>query len=475
MEYMHPDSSRKDAGKSRCRKEVWLTMKDSFDNAVTCPECGSEVPGRFRFCPECGSAMPEILPPPASPPPAEVPPPSPARVRVNPDRTEKSFREFNAVARKKRRKDGHSIIPLLLLFLILISSIGGGVYWFLRKAENTPWDSAIIEKPAKKTENGTVSQPPAPAVSPAPAAVQPGAVPPPLPAPPAAPSAPAATAVPAGEIPEITSPTRGIVLGSNVNYRGDHSLAGPVVGKVSAGNRVEVLESWSSNEAAEAVTLTDLNLTSGGKTVKIPRGKGVHIVGTSETAGKVKITLPEDKAKTVYEVSEGSLSDAQAWPWYRIKPKTGKEGWIFGKFLTVLDVKDNSLSESALEIPLTSFGTNRQELEQALGKPSKATPKKLTDAQGGGTEVSLSYDGATVVLHEKDGVSEVRSLALTSAKHPLDGGLGVTIGRRDVLALLGLPNDIDKGAEIYRLDGQRGIRIVYENYRVKSLLLGRLK
>ncbi|GAB1428731.1 hypothetical protein MASR2M17_21610 [Aminivibrio sp.] len=460
-------------------------MKDPFNNVpsekykekrVTCPECGSEVPGTFRFCPECGNAMPAVQPPPVPPPPVEVPPPPPARVRVNPDRTEKSFREFNAVARKRRRKDERrSILPLLLLFLILISSIGGGVYWFLRKAEETPWDSAVIEKPVQKTGNGTASQPPPPPLTPAPPAVQPGEAPPASPAPPAVPAAPAATAVPAGEIPEITSPTRGVVIGSNVNYRGDHSLGSPVVGKVSSGNRVEVLESWTSDEAAEAVTLTDLTLTSGGKTVKIPRGKGVNIAGTSGTAGKVKITLPEDKAKTVYEVSEASLSDAQAWPWYRIKPTTGKEGWIFGKFLTVLDVKDNSLSESALEIPLTSFGTNRQELEQALGKPSKTTPKKLTAAQGGGTEVTLVFPGATVVLHEKDGTSEVRSLAVTSARHPLDGGLGVDIGRRDVLALLGLPNDIDKAAEIYRLDGNRGIRIVYENYRVKSLLLGRLK
>ncbi|NLB83724.1 MAG: hypothetical protein GX791_05705 [Synergistaceae bacterium] len=441
-------------------------MKDSFDNAVTCPECGSEVPGNFRFCPECGNEMPEIPPPTASPSAEELPPPSPARIRVNPDRTEKSFREFNAVARKRRRKDERrSILPLLLLFLILISSIGAGVFWFLKKAEEIPWDSAVIEKPVKNTGNGSVSPPPP--VSPAPPAVQPGAVPPTLPA------APAAPAVPAGEIPKIMSPTRGIVIGSNVNLRGTHSTESPVVGKLSLGNRVEVLESWSSDEAAEAVTRTNLDLTAGGKTVKIPGGKGVHIVGTSATAGKVKITLPDDKAKTIYEVSEASLDDA--WPWYRIKPKTGKEGWIFGKFLTVLDVKDNSLSESALEIPLTSFGTNRQELEQALGKPSKATPKKLTAAQGGGTEVTLVFPGATVVLHEKDEVSEVRSLALTSAKHPLDGGLAVDIARRDVLALLGLPNDIDKGAEIYRLDGNRGIRIVYEKYRVKSLVLGRLK
>ncbi len=451
-------------------------MKGPFENVpseknkestATCPECGSQVPGRFRFCPECGNAMPEIVPPLVSPPPSEDLPPPPARVRVNPDRAEKSFREFNAVARKRRRRDeGRSILPLLLLFLILVSAIGAGVYWFLRKAENTPWDSAVVEKPVKSSGSGSVSAPPAPPVSTVPPAAQPAAVPP---------TAPAVPAVPAGEIPEVTSPTRGIVLGSNVNYRSAHSLGSPLVGKVSAGNRVEVLESWSSGETAEAVTLTDLELAAGGKTVKIPKGKGVQIAGTSGTAGKVKITLPEDKGKTVYEVSEASLSDAQAWPWYRIKPKTGKEGWIFGKFLTVLDVKDNSLSESALEIPLTSFGTNRQEVEQALGKPSKATPKKLTAAQGGGTEVTLVFDGATVVLHESDGTSEVRSVAVTSAKHPLDGGLGVNISRRDVLALLGLPNDVDKGAEIYRLDGQRGIRIVYDNYRVKSLLLGRLK
>jgi hypothetical protein len=44
--------------------------------------------------------------------------------------------------------------------------------------------------------------------------------------------------------------------------------------------------------------------------------------------------------------------------------------------------------------------------------------------------------------------------------------------RRQVLSILGYPNDLVKGEEVYRANKTSGIRIRYENYRVKSLTLG---
>ena len=66
----------------------------------------------------------------------------------------------------------------------------------------------------------------------------------------------------------------------------------------------------------------------------------------------------------------------------------------------------------------------------------------------------------------------MKKITLTSAKHPLDGGLAVGMERRQVLSLLGHPNDLEKGEEIYRANKTAGIRIKYENYRVKSVTAG---
>ena len=76
------------------------------------------------------------------------------------------------------------------------------------------------------------------------------------------------------------------------------------------------------------------------------------------------------------------------------------------------------------------------------------------------------------MIYEGPGGSEVRKISLTSSKHPLDGGLAVGMDRRQVLSLLGHPNDLVKGEEVYRADKGSGIRIKYENYRVKTVTAG---
>ena len=471
------------------------------ENGRKCPECGEEVNGKFRFCPACGTAIPEM--------PAQVPfrpgtavsrqepvsreqpiprrsdrfsdngnePEKGRRFRTNADRTEASFREFNAVARPRRRKDDRkSAVPLIMILLVFLISIGGGVYWFLRQAEDLPWDSAVVQKPEKTPQapdpaaapsTGVPAQESPRGTSPAPGEiVQPASPGPSSPV-------PVASAVP-GEIPEVTGPTRGIVIGSSVNLRGSHTIESPVVGRVSAGNRLEVLESWTPDDSAEAVTLADVEFTAqDGKKVKVARGRGVTVTGLPDASGMVNVILPEDKKKVVYSVPSKSLSDPQAWPWYRVKPQGGgKEGWIFGKFLTVLDTREESLSVLNLDAALTSYGTTKEQVQEALGKPRKTSSRKVKSSGGEGTEITLTFSGATFVIYEGPGGSEVRRISLTSSKHPLDGGLAVGMDRRQVLSLLGHPNDLVKGEEVYKADKGSGIRIKYENYRVKTVTAG---
>ncbi len=472
------------------------------ENGRKCPECGEEVSAKFRFCPACGTAIPEV--------PAQVPirpgmavsrqepvsreqplqrrstrfsdngnePEQGRGFRTNADRTEASFREFNAVARSRRRKDDRkSAIPLIMILLVFLASIGGGVYWFLRQAEDLPWDSAVVQKPEKTPTAPEAADPASPAREPA---AESAHATPPVPGETAQPAAPAnttpvpvASAVP-GEIPEVTGPTRGVVIGSSVNLRGSHTIESSVVGRVSAGNRLEVLESWTPDGSAEAVTLADVEFTApDGKKTKVARGRGVTVTGLPDAEGMVNVILPEDRKKVVYRVPSKSLSDPQAWPWYRVKPQGGgKEGWIFGKFLTVLDTRDESLSVLNLDAALTSYGTTKEQVQEVLGKPRKTTSRKVRSSGGEGTETTLAFSGATFVIYEGPGGSEVRKITLTSSKHPLDGGLAVGMDRRQVLSLLGHPNDLVKGEEVYRVNKASGIRIKYENYRVKAVTAG---
>lgn len=485
-------------------------MADFEEYIKKCAVCGEEVGERFRFCPACGSPVPEpepeqpiqpsppeaareerdeeeYYPPRTAPrrPDVENAPSRPVRIRTNADSAEIRFREFSAVARKRRRHDDRkSVIPLILALLVFLGSIGGGIYWFFRQAEELPWDSVVVERPVVKKSGEVPLKTPEsggidlvdpgdtgkPAVLPAVGQKDIEELKPEKPVTVASPAE-----KPAEEIPAITGPARGVVIGSGVNLRGSSTIESPVVGKVSAGKKVEVLESRTPDDSAEAVTLTDAELTApDGKKIKVARGRGVTVAGKPDASGLVAVTLPGEKSKTVYRVPYKSLSDPQAWPWYRIRPQGGSEGWIFGKFLTILDPGDEGLSPLFLDNALASFGTTRDQLAEGLGKPSKTSSKKVKTSAGEGSEVTMTFKGASVILLEGPGGNEVRRIALSSPEHLLGGGLKVGADRRQVLSILGHPNDLAGGAEIYRVDKSSGIKIVYENYKIKSITAGAL-
>ncbi len=473
--------------------------KESGGDGRKCPECGSRVENTFRFCPGCGVFVPEYAPAvrvpaagrdhdededetgrgedgvvsvPFAPRDKEqgamsISGGDPAWSKA--DRAGTSFREFNAAIEARRgRRDRKGGIFLIVLFLMFVGALGGGVYWFLQQAGRIPRENEVREKPQIETAAPT----PVNRGSDLPPLATPGGAPAELtPALPALPSSPAVQA----DALEISRPTKGVIIGSGVNLRGSHTVSSPVVGKVTSGNEVEVLESWTSDEGAEVVALIDVELVADdGKTVRLVRGRGLSVISGPDSRGMLRVALPDDRSKKPYTVAANTMSNPHSWPWYKIRPKGGKEGWIFGKFITVFNPRENTLSATVLDRALHTFGSTRNALEGALGKPLKTASKKITRSGVPADEVTLTFNGLTAVLLERGGPSEVRSLTLTSSKHSLDGGIAVGSDRGAVLSILGLPNALDKGSEVYRVDANSGIRIRYENYTVKTLHVGAL-
>ncbi|PKL03396.1 MAG: hypothetical protein CVV55_00110, partial [Synergistetes bacterium HGW-Synergistetes-2] len=144
-------------------------------------------------------------------------------------------------------------------------------------------------------------------------------------------------------------------------------------------------------------------------------------------------------------------------------------------FITVFNPRENTLSPTVLDRALHTFGSTKEALEGALGKPLKTASKKVTRSGVAADELTLTFNGVTAVLQERGGASEVKSLTLSSSKHALDGGFAVESDRLAVLSILGLPNALDKGSEVYRLDANSGIRIHYESYKVRTIHVGMLK
>ena len=274
---------------------------------------------------------------------------------------------------------------------------------------------------------------------------------------------------------EILRPTRGVVIGSGVNLRGSHSVSSSVVGKVTAGNEVEVLESWAGDEGTEVVTLADVDLIAAdGKTLRLAKGRGLSVLSGPDPNGLIKVALPDDRAKTPYTLSATTVTAPHSWPWYKIRPRGGREGWIFGKFIAVFSPMDNSLSSNVYDRALHTFGETKEGLMASLGAPLKSSVKKVTVPGFDADEDTPGYDGLTAVLLTSGGLTEVKSLTLLSPKHSLDGGLAVGLERLAVLSILGLPNAMERGSEVYRLDARTGIRVRYENYTVKTLHIGNL-
>jgi hypothetical protein len=168
----------------------------------------------------------------------------------------------------------------------------------------------------------------------------------------------------------INPPTRGVVTGSNVNVRPDHSTAGAVVTKLNQGDRAEVAGLW----------------------------KGVS----------------------------RSLSGT----WYQIRLAGGdaaseREGWIFGQYFQPLDSRPTTLPQGYTALLLTAFGSDGAELASHLGQPNRQTPTALTwpgltASLRGGEVTRLQVTSAKHVFQNGIAVGITDEMLYQNMGHPSD-------------------------------------------------------
>jgi len=127
-------------------------------------------------------------------------------------------------------------------------------------------------------------------------------------------------------------PVKTYVSASNVFLREGPSINYGVSRILKHREEVLVFGKWASKSPDEAITTDRVNLiTSEGGSIELDRGKALLIVKREDPYYIVSVQIDSRKLTGKLPVSAvKSISDR---PWYYVRTKEGKEGWVFGEFL----------------------------------------------------------------------------------------------------------------------------------------------
>jgi len=246
---------------------------------------------------------------------------------VNPDDSYKEFSDYT----RRRKRGRNSLTRRILGPLVLLLAVSGAAWFLLGGLRPVPKPvPPVIDEPIPEPEPVVVI--PEPAV---------------------------------WEKIQIEEPTRGVVIGTNVNVRQTHSINGQILAKLNAGARTDVLGRW---------------------------------VGVS-----------------------GALSG----PWFNIR-SDGKDGWIYGQFFQPLDGRQATLPRGYTEALLKSFGSDKAELTAQLGLPTRQTPTTMTwtgltiELRGDNNIVRMNVTGAQHVLENEAAVGVTEEALYKKVGYPSD-------------------------------------------------------
>ena len=254
-----------------------------------------------------------------------------------------SYREFSRVASKGKKRN-RSFGRKALSVIVLISAVGGALYFLLGLRKLPPGDLP----PIARTEVIPETEKPLPIV--------------PVETPPVQEKTkvaePSEVAVAENVLPNFTperEPKSGIITGSGVNVRADHSTSSSRVTRLNANSKVNILGTF--------------NVTSG-------KFSGI---------------------------------------WYNIR--TGNnEGWVYGKYLRPVGLGLPAGYSNAL---LKSFGSSKSQLVEAFGNPTRSTSSSaewpgLTATLKGDdiTKIRLTSNSRELQNGLKPGMSETALLQI---------------------------------------------------------------
>ena len=193
---------------------------------------------------------------------------------------------------------------------------------------------------------------------------------------------PSAIAVAENVLPNFTperEPRNGIITGSSVNVRADHNTSSSRVTRLNVNSKVDILGTF--------------NVTSG-------KFSGI---------------------------------------WYNIR--TGNnEGWVYGKYLRPVGSGLPSGYSNAL---LKTFGSNKSQLIEALGNPTRSTGS------------SAEWPGLTATLKGND----VTKIRITSNSRELQNGLKPGMSETAMLQIMGYPSSQNGRNMNYNEGGKTGLTI----------------
>ena len=416
----------------------------------SCPECGAIVSRENRFCPTCGtqlSVIPDtdnftlsgrdddidieklndqLLTPMSVNADDDIPEQQPAdngalniddmndgddmsrteatpnyRVQVKPGRSTgtddmsrrgmknvsgseaaSSYQEFSRYAsrgKKPKRSAGRKVLSMLLL----VAAVGGALYFLLGLRKLPPGDLPPIAKTevVKETQPLPIVQPEREKETP-----------------PAKVAEPVGIAVAENVLPNFTpdrEPRNGIITGSSVNVRADHTTNSSRVTRLKSNTRVEVI--------------------------------GTHNVTSGQYAGI----------------------------WYNIRTG-GQEGWVYGKYVQPLGSGLPSGYSAAL---LKTFGSNKNQLVELLGNPTRSTGS------------SAEWPGLTATLKG----DEITRIRLTSSSRELQNGLKPGMSQTALIQIMGYPSSQNGRNLNYNEGGKTGLTVQLDrNNAISSITVNEI-
>lgn len=277
--------------------------------------------------------------------------------------TYKEFSRYASQGKKRNRSWGRKVLSMLLL----VSAVGGALYFLLGLRKLPPGDLP----PIARTEVIPEAEKQLPIVPPEPVAQEKTKI-----------AEPSAIAVAENVLPNFTperEPRSGIITGSSVNVRADHSTSSSRVTRLNVNSKVD-------------------------------------IIGT-------------------FNVTSGKFSGI----WYNIR--TGNnEGWVYGKYVRPVGSGLPSGYSNAL---LKTFGSNKSQLIEALGNPTRSTGS------------SAEWPGLTATLKGND----ITKLRLTSNSRELQNGLKPGMSETAMLQIMGYPSSQNGRNMNYNEGGKTGLTI----------------
>lgn len=323
------------------------------------------------------------------------------RTGNNIDAAASSYQEFSRYtkrAKKRKRSAGRKILSIILL----IGAVGGALYFLLglRKLPDAELPSiarnALLD--AEKNGNNSNKTPSIPENIPATGsnsqndsiAVQQNtdiAV-------------PGKTKANIAEniLPNFTperEPKSGVIIGSNVNVRSDHSTSSNKVARLNVNSKVEIIGNY--------------NVTSG-------QYQGI---------------------------------------WYNVVTG-GKEGWIYGRYV---QPTGSGLPAGYSNALLKTFGSNKAQLAETLGQPSK------------NSSTSAEWQGLTATFKG----DEITKIRITNSKHELQNGLKIGMSQTALLQIMGFPSGVSNKILQYNEGGKTGVSVqIDKNNTVSAITVNKI-